>query len=141
MIQDVEFTSDISAQELRSRLRSLFKHERWWSLPKGIVGRMDSGRVRIGIENGIVFWPGRGKFEGALKAVGSGSTLVGKLNSPWIATLFPLIFFLPMAILLPQELPKLLILGAVFCGFGYFVVKSDHSQLLEVLREATKGNG
>jgi hypothetical protein len=141
MKQRIEFKSDTSVQEIRDRLSSLYKHEHWWSLPKGIVGDINAGRVRIGIENGVVFWPGRGKFEGLLKEVGPGSTLVGQLNSPWFATLFPLIFVLPIAILMPQELPKLLLLGAVFCGFGYFVVRSDHTQLMEVLRDATKRNG
>ncbi len=136
----IRIESDYSKEILKVHLEALYKHEAWYSLPKGITGKINNNKLSVGIENGIVFWLGRGKFEGKITTAENGSVLIGNLNSPKVATLTPVVFFAFLMALIPENSISLLLFGLVFCLFGFLLVKADHSQLLEVLNVAA-GNG
>lgn len=132
----IQIESKYSAEMLQSRIEALYRHKAWYSLPKGVVGRTSKHKICIGIENGIVFWLGRGKLEGEIKSTESGSMLIGKFNSPAVAIFTPVVFILFLLALMPEEIVSLFLLCFVFCVFAFLLVKADHSQLLEALNKA-----
>jgi len=131
----IKIESKYSKEVLKARLDSLHKHKAWYSLPKGIVGKTKGSKLFIGIENGLVYWAGRGKLVGEVRSTDKGSILIGDLNSPAAAILIPQMFIIFLLALIPEDIISLLLLGTTFSIFGFFLVKADHSLLLKILNE------
>ena len=137
----IKITSKVSKEIFLQNIEKLYKHNKWYSLPKGIKGTINNNKILLCVESGAIFWLGRGKIEGTLRPSKNGSTFEGELSSPIIATLLPLIIFSPLLYLAKNETLTIAIVGLLFCTFGYALVKSDHSQIIEALNEAAENHG
>lgn len=130
--------SDFTASVLKEKIISLYIQEHWYSPPSGFIGINKGNYVEIGVGNGILLWPGRGRIKGYIQQQQNGCSFEYKLNSPLIAMLFPFILVIFFSALIPNYMLEIAVLGFIFCILGLLLVKADHSQLNELIDNITK---
>jgi len=133
----IESEKDIGT--VLNNLKNTLEYKSWKSLPKFTEGKVSGNYISLKVA-GIIYWAGRGEFNGEVKSINGKTVIEGKLNSLLLATVLPLVLILLFPLMWADNdaMIKLFGLSILFSFFGNWLVRKDHSKIISVLEKVMK---
>ena len=137
MGKQLRITSRRSQETVLNAIESGLRTRSGDPLYEHLVGKRFGHRVIVRARRGILIWPGRGVFVGAVSHAERGSVLAGHLNGRLLAPLFPAFVALPALAALPGQVLSIGLMWGICVVFGLAIVRSDHGKIVAALHDAT----